>query len=107
MSAKKLSNKLAVVTGAASGIGRAVAIRLSKEGASVVVSDLNEDKGNETVKIITDAGNKATFIRSDCSDEESIKNLMKEANIWGGNKGIVLKLLTKHLFKINIMGAFI
>ena len=83
-----LKNKVAVVTGGASGIGKAIAIRFAKEGAQIVVADINEVKGNETVKLITDSGHKALFIKLDCSDENSIQNCMKQANEWGGNKGI-------------------
>ena len=70
------------------GIGKAIAIRLSNEGAGVVVADWNVEKGNETTKLINDSGNKAFFVELDCSNEDSIKSCMTRANEWGGNQGI-------------------
>lgn len=56
---KILENKVAIVTGAGSGIGREIAVKYAAEGASVVVSDLNEKGGNETVSLIKQKGGKA------------------------------------------------
>jgi 3-oxoacyl-[acyl-carrier protein] reductase len=57
----KLKNKIAIVTGGADRIGKATAIRFAQEGAVVVIWDLNEEKGNETVKLIKDAGGNAAL----------------------------------------------
>lgn len=54
----KLEHKVAVVTGAGSGIGRATAIRFAAEGASVIVAELNERSGKETEELITESGGK-------------------------------------------------
>jgi NAD(P)-dependent dehydrogenase (short-subunit alcohol dehydrogenase family) len=62
-----LQDKVAIVTGAGSGIGRAVAVLYAKEGAKVVVSDINETGGNETVALIIKDGGEATFIKADTS----------------------------------------
>ena len=59
----KLNNKIAIVTGGADGIGKATAIRFAQEGAVVVIWDLNEEKGNETVQQIESAGGKASFAK--------------------------------------------
>lgn len=56
-----LQNKAALVTGAGSGIGRAVALAYAKEGAAVMVSDIDEKGGNETVEAIKKAGGNAVF----------------------------------------------
>lgn len=71
-----LDNKVAVVTGAGQGIGRAIAMSYASEGASVVVADFNEEVGNETVKLITDAGGKASFVHGDVSKEDSVKAMV-------------------------------
>jgi NAD(P)-dependent dehydrogenase (short-subunit alcohol dehydrogenase family) len=67
---KTLENKTAIVTGAGSGIGRAIAELFAREGANVVVSDVNEQHGNDVVKGITDAKGKALFVKADSSSPE-------------------------------------
>lgn len=62
-----LQGKIALVTGAGSGIGRAVAIRYAAAGAKVVVSDINPEGGEETVVAIKEAGGDAIFVRADTS----------------------------------------
>ncbi len=57
----RLDNKVAIVTGSAEGIGRATAILFAKEGAKVVVADINETKGKKVVKEIQQAGGDAIF----------------------------------------------
>ncbi|MDV3309572.1 MAG: SDR family oxidoreductase [Cyclobacteriaceae bacterium] len=74
-----LDKKTAIVTGAASGIGKAIATLYAKEGAQVVVSDLDEAGGKETVDEITRAGGKAIFFKADSSSPEDNKRLVEEA----------------------------
>ncbi len=69
-------NAGALVTGAGSGLGRAIAIRLAKDGANVVVSDIGEEGGATTVDTITAAGGKASFIQADVSDVDSVEALI-------------------------------
>lgn len=71
-----LKGKVAIVTGAASGIGRATARLMAREGASVVVSDINEPDGNKVVKEITADGGKAIFIKADTSSAEDNQKLV-------------------------------
>ncbi|MCU0384868.1 MAG: glucose 1-dehydrogenase [Flavihumibacter sp.] len=74
-----LENKVAIVTGAGSGIGRAIAIAYAREGAKVLVSDINEAGGEETVKEITAEGGTAVFYKSDSSSIEDNRQLVEKA----------------------------
>jgi len=79
-----LSEKVALVTGASSGIGRATAILFAKYGAKVIVADISIKGGEETVKQIEDAGGEATFIKTDVSQASDVKNLInKTIEIYG------------------------
>ncbi|MBV4358488.1 SDR family NAD(P)-dependent oxidoreductase [Pinibacter aurantiacus] len=74
---KQLEGKIALVTGAGSGIGREVAYLYAAEGAKVVVSDINEKGGNETVDEIKKKGGEAFFVKADTSkaaDNEALVN---------------------------------
>jgi NAD(P)-dependent dehydrogenase (short-subunit alcohol dehydrogenase family) len=64
----RLENKVAIITGAASGIGRATALRFAAEGAKVVVADLSEKEGTELAQAIN-----GTFVKVNVADEESVK----------------------------------
>jgi NAD(P)-dependent dehydrogenase (short-subunit alcohol dehydrogenase family) len=72
-------DKVAIVTGAASGIGRAIALGYASRGASVVVSDTNAAGGEETVRTIRDRGRKALFIASDVSSPVNCEQLVSVA----------------------------
>lgn len=74
-----LDGKTAVVTGAGSGIGRASARRLAEEGANVVIADVVEETGRETVDLIEDDGGDATFVEVDVSDVESVEQMVEAA----------------------------
>lgn len=74
----EFKNKTALITGAGSGIGRAIAIMYAERGANVVVNDINEEGGNNTVEIIKNAGGEATFVRADVGIAEEVKALVKK-----------------------------
>lgn len=71
-----MKDKAGLVTGAGSGIGRAGALAFAKNGARVLVSDIDEASGRETVEIITESGGEAVFFQCDVSDEEQVKGLV-------------------------------
>jgi NAD(P)-dependent dehydrogenase (short-subunit alcohol dehydrogenase family) len=75
----RLDNKVAVVTGSASGMGRASAIRLAQEGAAVVVADLNSQGGELVVSEIAAAGGRAVFQRTDVTREADIEAMIDRA----------------------------
>lgn len=74
-----LKDKVALVTGGASGIGRAIAVLYAAEGAKVVISDIDENGGNETVSEITSKGGEALFVKADSSKAEDNKNIVDQA----------------------------
>jgi NAD(P)-dependent dehydrogenase (short-subunit alcohol dehydrogenase family) len=71
-----LSGKVALVTGAASGIGRQSALAFARAGAKVVVSDVTVDAGEETVSMIKKAGGEAFFVRADVSKSGDVNALV-------------------------------
>ncbi|KRK74898.1 3-ketoacyl-ACP reductase [Levilactobacillus namurensis DSM 19117] len=75
----QLTGKVAIVTGAGSGMGRSMAELFAKEGAKVVAADVNQDGLDETVKAITDAGNTATGVRTDVTNEAQVKAMVQTA----------------------------
>ena len=75
----RLQAKVAIVTGAGSGNGRGIALRLAEEGARVVVADVNEAGAAETVALIEAAGGQARVVRADVSRREQVEELVKAA----------------------------
>jgi NAD(P)-dependent dehydrogenase (short-subunit alcohol dehydrogenase family) len=75
---KSLDNKVAIVTGASSGIGEAIAITFAAAGAKVVVSDINEEGGKSVVEKIISNGGEAVFIKADTSKAEENEKLVTE-----------------------------
>jgi 3-oxoacyl-[acyl-carrier protein] reductase len=117
----KLKDRVAIVTGAASGIGRASAIAFAREGARVVVADRNEKSGTETASAITAEGNQAFFVRVDVARESEIAQMVEEATArWGridilfNNAGVLLVKAIERMSEeewdrvmaINVKAAF-
>lgn len=73
-----VQGKIALVTGGGSGIGRAASLALSKEGAKVAVSDIVAPGGEETVRLIRDAGGEAVFIKADVAKAAEVEALIKQ-----------------------------
>jgi NAD(P)-dependent dehydrogenase (short-subunit alcohol dehydrogenase family) len=85
----RLSNKVALITGAGSGIGRESAILFAKEGAAVVVCDINEIAGAETVSLIEATGGAARFVRSDVSKSADVQEMIASAETHYGRLNIL------------------
>ena len=117
-----LSDRIAVVTGAAKGIGRACAERLAKDGAVVIVSDVDEDEGEACAEAIRSSGGAASFIACDVGEKLDIRNLIAATvdqhgsiDICVSNAGIVhgadfLDLKEAdfdRVIKVNLKGTFL
>ena len=77
--ARLVENKVALVTGSGSGIGRASALTFAREGAKVVVADVSVNGGEETVQMIKKAGSEAIFVKTDISKANEVNALINAA----------------------------
>ncbi len=75
----RLAGKVAVITGAAQGIGRGIAHRFAEEGAAVVVADIQEERGSATTEELKGKGARASFVHTDVTDEAQIKRMVDQA----------------------------
>jgi NAD(P)-dependent dehydrogenase (short-subunit alcohol dehydrogenase family) len=115
------TNKVALVTGGTSGIGKTTAIAFAKAGAKVVLSGRREEEGKAVVAEITKAGGTARFVRADVAVEADVKNLVDQTvaafgrlDIAFNNAGVEwMKPLTeaseadyRRVFDINVWGVF-
>ncbi|MCS7114745.1 MAG: glucose 1-dehydrogenase [Nitrososphaerota archaeon] len=117
-----LNGKVAVVTGGASGIGRAICRLFAAEGAKLVVGDVDVEKGGQVVREINDAGGCAIFVRADVSSYDDVKALVESAikafgkvDVMVNNAGVLLgpylfhetpiQVLDKSL-DVNVKGVF-
>ncbi len=81
----RLQNKVAIVTGGGMGMGQAAAFRMAEEGAKIVIADVNEQAGNETVAAIKAAGGEASFVKADVSKAAQVEAMVAAAeSIYGG-----------------------
>lgn len=118
----ELAGRVAIVTGAASGIGRATAIRLAKEGAKIAVADIDKEWGQETVALIEKAGGKALFVPTDVTKEADTTRAVDQTlkafgriDILINNAGIVLVAKVTEtteaewdkIIDTNLKGAFL
>src|SRR5437763_3554509 len=73
-----VQGKIVVVTGGGSGIGRATALKLAEEGATVMIADYAQEGGERTVKMIKDAGGTASFIHADVSIARQVEAIVSK-----------------------------
>ena len=73
----RLANKAAIVTGAARGIGRAVALRLAQEGANVAVADVRDTQGTQTAQQVEALGRRAIFLHTDVTDSHQVEGMVQ------------------------------
>ncbi|MFQ5865216.1 MAG: glucose 1-dehydrogenase [bacterium] len=120
----RLSNKVALISGAGSGIGRESALLFAKEGAKVVVVDIQTEAGEETVSIITKSGGEATFCQADISKSNEVKKMIEftettyhkldvlfnNAGIFHPDDGSVLtteEAIWDQVISVNLKGVFL
>ena len=90
--AGRLEGKSAVVTGSASGIGRAIARRYGKEGARLLLADVNSDGGEETAAMVRQDGGQAVFLRCDVGDPEQVRQAIERAVAEYGKLDVVVNV---------------
>jgi len=86
---RSLDDKVMIVTGGGAGIGRSAALCAAAAGARVVVSDLREETGRETVSLIERAGGDALFVRADVGERGDVEALVERAVSWGGRLDVM------------------
>jgi len=120
---KTFENKVVLITGGTSGIGRATAIAFAKEGATVVVSGRRKAEGAETITYVEKAGGKGLFVQCDVSDEAQVKSLVEttvkefgrldiavnNAGIEGTPTPLIEATVEQYqqVFDINVKGVFL
>lgn len=119
----ELTNKIAVITGAGSGIGRASSLKLAGEGATVVLVDFNKETGEETLKLVKEQGGEGIFVQADVSKDEEVQNYVNKTvetygriDVFFNNAGIIQKFAPftsveesefDRIMAINVKGVFL
>jgi len=118
---QRLKEKVTLITGISSGIGRATALIFAQEGAKVIGADVNQKEGLEVIEAIKRAGGEAIFVRTDVSETDDVERLVKKALVYGkidvlfNNAGVELVKKLKdtteeewdRIIKINLRSVFL
>jgi len=117
----RLENKVAIVTGGANGIGEAYSTGIASQGASVVIADIDEQRGKKIVDEIEKSGSKALFVQTDVSKKKDAEKMVKATvdrfgsiDILVNNAGILYtapfekttEQMWDKLFAVNVKGVF-
>ena len=118
----RLKDRVAIITGAASGIGRATALLFAEEGAKIVAADVDDEGSNETVNQIQAAGNEAFLVRTDVTSTEDVQAMVKatidtygKLDILFNSAGIAMRLPVAELpeadwdrcIEVNLKGVYL
>ena len=118
---RSLNGKVAVITGAGSGMGRSMALRLAEDDARIAIWDINGEGAEETAKMVQDAGGTAIAITADCSDRAAIKAAADQTRSELGKVAILInnagiapftpfleidEELLEKVMKVNLFGPF-
>jgi len=118
---RSLNGRVAVITGAGSGMGRSMALRLAEDDAKIAIWDINGAGARETAQMVRDAGGTAIGITADCSDRDAIKAAADHTRAELGNIAILVNKagiapfddfltispeLLERVFRINMFGPF-
>ena len=120
--AQLLSNKVALVTGAGSGIGQAIAVAYAKEGAKVIITDLNLAGCQETLQKVREAGSEGWVYALDVTDVDAVQTLSSQVQNLAGNidilvnnAGVILRegidspnahAVIRKVMDVNLLGVF-